>query len=156
MDKNIYPGKTIASFLLVLFTMPLGHALMMLMEHFMAPTALHYCAFLMGFTGLVITVVGIFVRGDTRQTIYGLSGGLFFWTGWVEFLLAYYAQRYGTHCDLTGSGTVTTITQYIDGVSVSQEFLINGTPLEHTTEMWSIFGAFVFLIAFLVWRAKRS
>ncbi len=130
MDKNIYPGKTIASFLLVLFTMPLGHALMMLMEHFMAPTALHYCAFLMGFTGLVITVVGIFVRGDTRQTIYGLSGGLLFWTGWVEFLLAYYAQRYGTHCDLMGSGTVTTITQYIDGVSVSQEFLINGTPLE--------------------------
>ena len=105
MKGKIYIGKTLGSFLLVLFTMPLGHALMMLMEHFMQPTLLHYTAFFMGFVGLVVTVVGIFVKGDTRQTIYGLAGGLLFWTGWVEFLLAYYAQRYGTHCDLVGTGT---------------------------------------------------
>ena len=91
MKGKIYIGKTLGSFLLVFFTMPLGHALMMLMEHFMQPTLLHYTAFFMGFVGLVITVVGIFVKGDTRQTIYGLAGGLLFWTGWVEFLLAYYA-----------------------------------------------------------------
>ena len=40
--------KAIASFLMVLFTMPLGHALMMIMEKTMAPEALHYSAFLMG------------------------------------------------------------------------------------------------------------
>ena len=133
MKGKIYIGKTLGSFLLVLFTMPLGHALMMLMEHFMQPTLLHYTAFFMGFVGLVVTVVGIFVKGDTRQTIYGLAGGLLFWTGWVEFLLAYYAQRYGTHCDLVGTGTVTTITHYVDGIGVGHEFLINGTPLEDFT-----------------------
>lgn len=130
MTKNIYIGKTLGAFLLVLFTMPLGHALMLLMEHFMSPTLLHYSAFLIGFAGLIITVAGIFARGDTRQTLYGLTGGLLFWTGWVEFLLAYYAQRYGAHCDLVGSGTVTTITHYVNGVGVGHEFLINGTPLE--------------------------
>ncbi len=40
MTGKIYIGKTLGSFLLVLFTMPLGHALMMLMEHFMQPTLL--------------------------------------------------------------------------------------------------------------------
>ena len=39
--------KAIASFLLVLFTMPLGHALMMIMEKTMTPEALHYSAFFM-------------------------------------------------------------------------------------------------------------
>lgn len=38
--------KSIASFLIVLFTMPLGHALMMIMEKTMTPAAVHYSAFL--------------------------------------------------------------------------------------------------------------
>ncbi|MCR5312338.1 MAG: hypothetical protein K6E54_01580 [Bacteroidaceae bacterium] len=131
--KKLYFGKSIGSFFLVLFTMPLGHALMMLMEHYMSPTALHYSAFFMGFLGFVITVMGIFVKGDTKQTVYGLAGGLLFWTGWVEFLMAYYAQRYGTHCDLVGNGTVTTITEYVNGIGVNHQFLINGTPIEEFT-----------------------
>ena len=40
--------KSIASFFLVLFTMPLGHALMMIMEKTMAPEAVHSSAFFMG------------------------------------------------------------------------------------------------------------
>lgn len=133
MKQQLYIGKTLGAFLLVLFTMPLGHALMMLMEHFMQPTLLHYSAFFMGLLGLIITVWGIFVKGDTRQTIFGLSGGLLFWTGWVEFLFGYYAQRYGVHCDLVGSGVVTTTTEYLNGVAVNHEYLINGTPLEDFT-----------------------
>ena len=122
--------KTLSAFLLVLLLMPLGHALMILMEHFLAPTTLHYCAFLMGFVGLCIAIAGIFVKGDTRQTIYGITGAMLFWTGWVEFLFMYYAQRYGVHCDLVGTGVVQTTTQYVDGIGVSHEFLINGQPLE--------------------------
>lgn len=128
--RNIFIGKTLASFLLVLFTMPLGHALMVVMENVMSPAVLHCSAFLMGALGFAVTVWGVFVKGDTRQTICGLAGGLLFWTGWVEFLMAYYAQRYGTHCDLTGDGTVTTITHYVQGVARSHEFFINDTPLE--------------------------
>lgn len=123
-------GKTLGSFLVVLLLMPLGHALMILMEHFLSPETLHYSAFLMGFAGLVITICGALQKGDTRQTIWGISGAMLFWTGWVEFLLAYYAQRYGTHCDLVGSGIVQTTSHYIDGVAASHDFLVNGQPLE--------------------------
>ena len=92
-----YWWKSIASFLLVLFTMPLGHALMMMMDKTMTPEAVHYSAFIMGLVGLFIVVTGVFVKGDTRQTFCGLFGGLLFWTGWVEFLFQYYAVRWGTH-----------------------------------------------------------
>ena len=87
--KNL--GMTIGSILIILLLMPLGHALMIIMEHTLEPTALHYSAFAMGFVGLVITIWGVFVKGDTRQTVFGMTGALLFWTGWVEFLLAYYA-----------------------------------------------------------------
>lgn len=95
MAAKKYPGKALASFLLVLFTMPLGHAVMILMEHYMSPGFLHVCAFMMGFIGLVITIWGVFVGGDFKQTLCGLFGGLLFWTGWVEFLFQYYVDRFG-------------------------------------------------------------
>lgn len=90
-----YVGKALASFFLVLFTMPLGHAAMILMEHYLAPGPLHVCAFLLGLAGLLVTVTGVFVRGDLKQTLFGLFGALLFWTGWVEFLFQYYADRFG-------------------------------------------------------------
>ena len=108
MATKKYPGKAIASFLLVLFTMPLGHAAMILMEHWLEPATLHVCAFLLGLAGLLITVTGVFVRGDLKQTLCGLFGGLLFWTGWVEFLFQYYADRYGMQPyvdELTGKVT---------------------------------------------------
>jgi hypothetical protein len=130
MKKKLYIGKSIGAFLVVLLLMPLGHALMALMEHFLAPETLHYCAFAMGFVGLVVTIWGVFAKGDTHQTIFGIVGAMLFWTGWVEFLFVYYAQRFGVHCDLYGSGVIQTTTQYVDGLINPQEYLINGTPLE--------------------------
>lgn len=59
-----------------------------------------------------------------------MAGALLFWTGWVEFLLAYYAQRYGVHCDLVGNGVVETATEYVNGIGVHHTYTINGTPLE--------------------------
>ena len=59
--------KSIASFLVVLFTMPLGHAMMMIMDKTMNPEAVHYSAFFMGLAGLVMVVIGVFVKGDTNQ-----------------------------------------------------------------------------------------
>lgn len=94
-ENKKYIGRALASFLLVLFTMPLGHAAMILMEHYLEPGTLHVCAFLLGLAGLLLTVAGVFVRGDLKQTLFGLAGGLLFWTGWVEFLFQYYADRYG-------------------------------------------------------------
>ena len=128
-----YWGKTIASFLLVLFTMPLGHALMRVMEDTMTVTALHYSAFAMGAVGLAIVIWGVFVKGDVKQTLFGLFGGLLFWTGWVEFLFGYFAARFGVHYDLLGSGVVQTTTEYVNGIGVSHEMLINGVNVNDMT-----------------------
>lgn len=114
MTAKKYPFKAISSFLIVLLTMPLGHALMILMEHFMSPTALHYSAFAMGFAGMLMVVLGVFVKGDTRQTLWGLFGALFFWTGWVEFLFMYFANRFGTQPMLDPvTGEVVTRPEYL-------------------------------------------
>lgn len=55
MTNKIYLGKTVGSFLIVLLLMPIGHAIMILMEHLLDPTTLHYAAFSMGFAGLLGT-----------------------------------------------------------------------------------------------------
>ena len=126
MKQKQYWGKTLASFLLVLATMPLGHALMRVMEDTMTATAVNRSAFAMGAVGLAIVIWGVFVKGDVKQTLLGLFGGLLFWTGWVEFLFGYFAARFGVHYDLIGSGIVQTTTEYVNGIGVSHEMLING------------------------------
>lgn len=114
MATKKYWWKATASFLLVLFTMPLGHALMIMMEHTMSATALHYAAFAMGFAGMLMVIAGVFAKGDTRQTLWGLFGGLLFWTGWVEFLFMYFANRFGTQPLLdTETGEVVTRPEYL-------------------------------------------
>ena len=64
--KKTYWWRTIASFVLVLFTMPLGHALMILMEKFMDPVAVHYAGFTMGFVGLIMLRLH---HMDTREAL---------------------------------------------------------------------------------------
>lgn len=130
MNERIYVWKTLGAFLIVLLLMPLGHALMITMEHLLTPTALHYSAFLLGLSGLVLTIVGVFVKGDTKQTCFGICGAMLFWTGWVEFLFMYYAERYGVHCDLKIDGIVSTVTEYVRGIGVEHTYMINGTPIE--------------------------
>jgi len=110
--RKLYWGRSITSFLLVLFTMPLGHAMMIIMEKTMTPTALHYAAFAMGGVGLLFTIIGVFAKGDTRQTFWGLFGGLLFWTGWVEFLFKYFADRFGVQ-PLIEDGVAVTKPEYL-------------------------------------------
>lgn len=113
-ERKIFFGKALASFLMVLCTMPLGHALMILMEHFLPAGMLHYAAFAMGASGAAMVVAGVFVSGDTRQTLWGFLGGLFFWTGWVEFLFMYFADRFGTQAELDPlTGEVVTRPEYL-------------------------------------------
>lgn len=121
--RKLYWRKTVISFILVLFTMPLGHALMMIMGRNMEPGSVHVAAFLMGLAGWAIAIGGIFVKGDTKQTLFGLFGGLLFWTGWVEFLFQYYVDRYGMQ-PLT----------YPDGHTTQPEYLI----LPATFGLWAM------------------
>lgn len=110
--KPNYWGRTLASFFLVLFAMPLGHALMIIMERTLSASAVHSAGFIMGFVGLVMVIVGVVVKSDTRQTLWGLFGGLLFWTGWVEFLFLYYARRYGVQPEME-NGMVVTKPEYL-------------------------------------------
>ena len=112
VNKKYYWWRTIVSFLMVLFTMPLGHALMLVMDHTMTPTAVHYGAFLMGLIGMAMVIIGVFAKGDTKQTLWGFLGGLLFWTGWVEFLFQYYAERYGVQPEVE-NGVVVTRPEYL-------------------------------------------
>ena len=111
---KLYWWKAVASFLMVLFTMPLGHALMITMEHIFEGSTLHYAAFAMGFVGMIMVILGVFAKGDTRQTLWGFFGGLLFWTGWVEFLFMYFANRFGTQPELDPiTGEVITRPEYL-------------------------------------------
>lgn len=65
--QKYYPRQTLIAFLLVLFAMPLGHALMILMEKFMGEGAMHIAGFMMGFVGLILVIIGVFVKGDTQH-----------------------------------------------------------------------------------------
>lgn len=109
--KN-YWLKTVVSFFVVLLTMPLGHVLMIVMEKTMTPSVCHTSAFIMGFVGILIASWGVFVKGDTKQTLLGFFGALLFWTGWVEFLFQYYANRYGVQPEII-DGEVVTKPEYL-------------------------------------------
>ncbi len=100
MKQKLQWGKAWASFFLVLLMMPLGHALMILMEQFLSEKVLHYAAFSMGLAGLLMVIRSVYVKGDTRQTLWGLAGAMLFWTGWVEFLFQYFANRFGTQAQI--------------------------------------------------------
>ena len=99
-SRKLYWWKSIASFSMVLLAMPLGHAFMIMMEHLLDETTLHYAAFALGALGMLLVIRGIYVKGDTRQTLWGFFGGLLFWTGWIEFLFMYFANRFGTQPEI--------------------------------------------------------
>lgn len=63
---------------------------------------------------MFMVIAGVFAKGDTRQTLWGLFGGLLFWTGWVEFLFMYFANRFGTRALLDpATGEVITRPEYL-------------------------------------------
>ena len=124
--RNVFIGIT--SFLIVLFTMPLGHALMILMEHLMEPVTMHYATFFMGLIGLIMVITGVFAKGDTQQTLWGLFGGLLFWTGWIEFIYVYYAHRFGVQ-PLIVDGEVVHVTLLIQYKKRMRFFQLSATGI---------------------------
>lgn len=108
-----YWMTALGSFFLVLFTMPLGHATMMLMDLFLEESILRWAAFGMGAVGMFMVVVGVFAKTDLRETLWGFFGGLLVWTGWIEFLFQYYAERYHIPADLSLSTGAVTRPEYL-------------------------------------------
>ena len=65
-----------AAFMIVLFTMPLGHAAMIIMEKTLGESYLTPAAFLLGLVGAALAVWGFYMRNENAATFSGLIGGL--------------------------------------------------------------------------------
>lgn len=102
----------VAAFFFVLLLMPLGHAAMILMEHFMQGAALNWSAFLLGVAGLAVAFAGSKLNKDSAATICGFLGGIMVWTGWIEFCYVYFAGRYGIE-PVMADGEVATKPEYL-------------------------------------------
>ena len=106
------PLVGILAFLIVLLTMPLGHAAMIIMENSFGYEYIYHAAVVLGIIGLGIVVWGTIINKETISTFFGLFGGLFIWTGWIEFAYVYYANRYGVE-PLIANGEVITKPEYL-------------------------------------------
>lgn len=112
MSQNKIRPAGIAAFFIVLLCMPLGHAAMILMEHFLQEAALKCVAFLLGGVGIGIVVLGIFFRNDNLATLCGYIGGLLVWTGWIEFTYVFFARSLNV-APLVENGEVVTKPEYL-------------------------------------------
>lgn len=106
------PFTGILAFLIVLLTMPLGHAVMILMEKGFGHEYVYQAAILIGFVGLLLLVWGVVSVDENKATFLGLFGGLFIWTGWIEFAFVYYANRCGVE-PLLVNGEIVTKPEYL-------------------------------------------
>ena len=109
LDK---PFTGISAFLIVLLTMPLGHAAMIIMEKTFGHEYIYHAAVLLGLIGFILIIWGAVVNQDTKSTFLGLFGGLFIWTGWIEFAYVYFANRFEV-APLMENGEVVTKPEYL-------------------------------------------
>lgn len=98
--RHYYWGKSLISLGVILASMPVVHIVAKILKDNYNGEQLLGAGMALGFVGMVMVIAGVFVKGDTRQTLLGLIGGMFFWTGWVDFLFMYYAHRWGANPEL--------------------------------------------------------
>ena len=106
------PLTGIIAFLIVLFTMPLGHAAMIIMEKSFGHEYIYHASIVLGLIGFGLVVWGTIINKETESTFLGLFGGLFIWTGWIEFAFVYYANRFNV-APLIENGEVVTKPEYL-------------------------------------------
>ncbi len=104
-------GTGILAFVIVLLLMPLGHALMVLLE--MLGTAVFASALIVGFLGCVMLWWGVArPMRDLYATLLGAIGGVLTWTGWVEFSFVWLAHKLEVQ-PLMENGEVATKPEYL-------------------------------------------
>ncbi len=106
------PFIGILAFLTVLLTMPLGHAVMIIMEKCFGHDYVFKAALLLGLIGVLLLVIGSVLKTENKATFAGLFAGLFIWTGWIEFSHVYVAQRFHV-APLMENGEVVTKPEYL-------------------------------------------
>lgn len=98
--KQLYWGKAIVSIAVTLAAMPLTHILARMLKDGTTGVEQFYAGMGMGAFGLGLVIAGVFIKGDARQSLLGLFGGMFYWMGAIDFLFMYYAERFGTQAQL--------------------------------------------------------
>lgn len=93
-------GKAIVSIAVTLAAMPLTHILARMLKGGTTGVEQFYAGMGMGAFGLGLVIAGVFIKGDARQSLLGLFGGMFYWMGAIDFLFMYYAERFGTQAQL--------------------------------------------------------
>ncbi|WP_277122962.1 hypothetical protein [Bacteroides ndongoniae] len=93
-------GKAIVSIAVTLAAMPLTHILARMLKDGTTGVEQFYAGMGMGAFGLGLVIAGVFIKGDVRQSLLGLFGGMFYWMGAIDFLFMYYAERFGTQAQL--------------------------------------------------------
>lgn len=106
------PLTGLFAFLIVLILMPLGHAIMILMEEIFGHEYVFASAIVMGVVGLLFLILGLVSKSDNKATFWGLFSGLFIWTGWIEFSFVYYSSRYEIP-PLMENGEIVTKPEYL-------------------------------------------
>ena len=127
------PFIGILAFLIVLFTMPLGHALMIMVEKLLGHAYQYYGAVLLGVLGTILLGVGAKSDKEAKATWLGFFGAILVWTGWVEFAFVWSAHHVGVQ-PLVENGEIVTKPEYLImplsiGLLFSSMlyFLFNGT-----------------------------
>lgn len=98
--KQTNCGKAIVSIAVTLAAMPLTHILARMLKDGTTGVEQFYAGMGMGAFGLGLVIAGVFIKGDARQSLLGLFGGMFYWMGAIDFLFMYYAERFGTQAQL--------------------------------------------------------
>lgn len=89
--------KAIVSIGIILVSMPLTHLVARQLKDGFSGTEQFCGALVLAFVGWAVVITGVFIKGDVKQTLCGLFGGMFFWMGGVDLLFTYYAKRFGAH-----------------------------------------------------------
>lgn len=110
--KRSRPLRGIAAFIIVLLTMPLGHAAVILLQSALGKDHIVLAGLLLGFIGMALVLGGMRVSRDLIATFLGLFGGLFVWAGWIEIGFEYHARQLGVE-PLMQNGEVVTRPEYL-------------------------------------------
>lgn len=110
--KRFKPFTAFSAFTIVLLTMPLGHAVVILLQNALGKEHVALAGLLLGFAGTALLLLGLKARRDLTATFLGLFGALFVWSGWIEIGYEYYARRLGIDPVML-NGEVVTRAEYL-------------------------------------------
>lgn len=114
MKRKIYLWRTAVSIAVTLTAMPVTHIIARALKNSCTGVEEFYAGMAMGAVGLFLVIIGVFLKGDVKQTLCGLFGGMIYWMGAIDFLFMYYAQRYGTQPQLDpATGEVVSRPEYL-------------------------------------------